>query len=115
MLTRAREYIEEHLTEPITMADLCRGTGASLSSIEKVFRRELSTAPTAYIRARRLDAVRRVLANHEGNGNHISQIATEHGFSHLGRFSIAYREFFGMSPREEREAARTRSVRSSVG
>ena len=114
-LVRAREYIEEHLTEPITMADLCRYTGASLSTIEKVFRRELQMPPTVYIRTHRLDAVRRVLLNDEGNGEYISQIATEHGFSHLGRFSAAYRELFGRSPSEEREAARTRFVRSSVG
>jgi AraC family ethanolamine operon transcriptional activator len=115
VLSRAREYIEEHLTEPITMADLCRVTGASLSSIEKVFRRTLSMAPTAYIRTCRLNAVRRVLVNDGSNGESISRIAADQGFTHLGRFSIAYREFFGMSPREEREAARTRSVRSSVG
>ena len=115
VLTRAREYIEEHLTESITMADLCRYTGASLSTIDKVFRRELQMPPTVYIRTRRLDVVRRVLANDESNGEYISQIATDHGFSHLGRFSVAYREFFGISPSEEREAARTRFVRSSVG
>ena len=96
VLTQAREYIEEHITEPITMADLCRYTGASLSTIEKVFRRELQMPPTVYIRTRRLDAVRRVLVNDESNGEYISQIATDHGFSHLGRFSIAYRALFGM-------------------
>ena len=114
VLTRAREYIEEHLTEPITMADLCRYTGASLSTIEKVFRRELQMPPTVYIRTRRLDAVRRVLVNDESNRKFISEIATDHGFSHLGRFSIAYRALFGMSPRDEREAARSRFVRSSI-
>ena len=114
VLNRAREYIEDHLTVSITMADLRRYTGASLSTIEKVFRHEILMPPTTYIRHRRLDAVRRQLASKDRDGETISRIASNLGFTHLGRFSLAYRELFGISPREERQAARERLVRSSV-
>ena len=115
LLNRAREYIEDHLTEPITMAKLCEYTGASLSTVEKVFRLEVSMPPTAYIRNRRLNAARRMLISHEHDAESISRIAVDSGFNHLGRFSVAYRELFGMSPSRERELARARWVRSTVG
>lgn len=115
LLNRAREYIEDHLAEPITMAALCEYTGASLSTVEKIFRHELSMPPTVYIRNRRLNAARRLLVSDEHDAESISRIAVDSGFTHLGRFSVAYRELFGMSPRQERELAHARWIRSTVG
>lgn len=64
------------------MAGLCEHTGASLSTVEKVFRYELSIPPTAYIRNRRLNAARRLLVSDEHDAESISRIAIDLGFNH---------------------------------
>jgi transcriptional regulator GlxA family with amidase domain len=57
-------------------------------------------SPGQYIRAHRLMSVNRKLIHANRNGDSITRIATDHGFTHLGRFAGAYREQFGELPSE---------------
>jgi len=100
MLMKARCYIEQHIAVPITMYDLCQHTGASLSSIERVFRELLQVTPSHYILAQRLSGVRAGVLTLPAVS--ISDLALQHGFNHLGRFSSAYKSQFGCLPSEER-------------
>lgn len=113
-LNRAREYIEDHLSEPIRMADICSHSGVSLSTLERIFLRELQTQPSSYILARRLDGVRRELISQESTGKQISQIAMDHGLSHMGRFSATYRTYFGQTPSEGRSLAASKGSNRMV-
>ena len=57
--------------------------------------------PQQYVKARRLNAVRRSLLDSDcEQGIRVTDVALDHGFSHLGRFSGEYRRYFGESPRE---------------
>lgn len=103
VLAAARDYIEANLAGVIRMSDVCTASGTSLRTLERVFRRELETTPIAYIRLRRLDAVRRTLASPHGRGQSIARIAIDHGFRHLGRFAATYRKQFGELPSRMRE------------
>lgn len=68
-------------------------------SIQAGFREDLDTTPVAYIRDRRLDAVRRALLEAiPGEGVTVTEVAVRWGFSHLGNFSMVYRQRFGESP-----------------
>jgi transcriptional regulator GlxA family with amidase domain len=87
------------------MADLCTNSGVSLSTLERIFRRELQVTPSAYILARRLAAARQVIVDGEFSDTRIARIASDHGFGHLGRFSACYRRYFGHSPREAQMVA----------
>lgn len=96
---RSMDYIEEHLAEPITLADLERATGMSSRSIQVGFKEDMQTTPIAYIRERRLDKVRQALmAAEPGDGLTVTEAAERWGFSHLGSFSVLYRERYGESP-----------------
>ncbi len=96
---RSLDYIEEHLAEPITLADLVRATGMSSRSIQTGFKEDLLTTPVAYIRERRLDKVRAALMSAvPGEGITVTEVAERWGFSHLGSFSVLYREKYGESP-----------------
>ena len=98
-LDRAREYIDAHLTEVIRIPDICRYSGAQLRSLERVFAKDLGVTPQQYIKARRLNAVRRCLvASERDEGLSVTQLAQDHGFSHLGRFAGDYASYFGESP-----------------
>lgn len=100
-LDRAREHIEAHFRETIRVAALCSYSGTTLRSLERIFSRELGVTPQQYVAARRLNAVRRrLLAADTEQGLRITDVAQDHGFSHLGRFAGEYRRYFGESPRE---------------
>lgn len=98
-VTRSIEYIETHLAETITLGDLAIAAKMSPRSIQAGFREDLDTTPVAFIRDRRLDAVRRTLMQAmPGEGLSVTEAAQRWGFSHLGNFSVLYRRRFGETP-----------------
>jgi AraC-like DNA-binding protein len=100
-LNRAREYIESHLCETIRITSLCRYAQTNARSLERIFARELGMSPQQYVKARRLNAVRRsLLAAKPGQGLLVTDVALSHGFTHLGRFAGDYVRYFGEQPRE---------------
>ena len=77
-------------------------------SIQAGFREDLGTTPIAFVRDRRLDAVRRVLlAALPRDGITVTDVATRWGFTHLGNFSMVYRQRFGESPSETLRGTRS--------
>lgn len=115
----AREYIEAHLFEPIRIPNVCRHAGISARTLERLFGRELSMSPTQYIRARRLNSIRRRLIASDPEACRVTDIAFDHGFTHLGRFAGEYRAFFGEPPSrtlntEPRARQRSRSTNRSL-
>jgi len=101
VLDRAREYIEANLDETIRVASMCRYSGTTLTSLQRIFARELGVSPQQYVMARRLNAVRRrLLVAEEEAAVRVTDVAQDHGFAHLGRFASHYRRYFGESPRE---------------
>ncbi len=100
-MERARDYIEAHADQAIRIESLCEHAGTTLRTLERIFTRELGVTPQQYVKARRLNAVRRRLIDADRDqGLKVTDVALDHGFAHLGRFSGEYRRFFGESPRE---------------
>ena len=100
-LDKARQYIEANLGETIRVASMCRYAGTTLRSLQRIFAREMGMSPQQYVKARRLNAVRRcLLAADENQVLRITEVALNHGLTHLGRFAVEYRRYFGESPRE---------------
>lgn len=96
---RSLDYIERHLAEPITLADLADAAGMSPRSIQQGFKDDLQTTPLRYVRDRRLDRVRTMLMEAgPGDGLSVTEAAEMWGFSHLGNFAGVYRRRFGESP-----------------
>lgn len=97
----ASTYIGEHIDESIRVGDLSDELVTSVSCLERTFRDELHMTPSQYILARRLVAAHKQLKVADACGKAdgiVSRIALDHGFSHLGRFSGAYRNHFGELP-----------------
>jgi transcriptional regulator GlxA family with amidase domain len=55
-------------------------------------------SPSQYILKRRLIRVNKVLKQNDSGYANVTQVAMEHGFSHLGRFASAYNAHFGELP-----------------
>jgi AraC-like DNA-binding protein len=97
---RAQEYIEDHYPHTIRMEDLCRCSCVSLRTLQRSFSEYFQVSPLDYIKARRLNAARQALVAGDSSCGRVTQIALENGFTHLGRFSIDYREHFDESPKD---------------
>ncbi len=95
---RAEEYMRAHLDEPISLATLAREAGCSERTLQNSFKVHRGTSPIAVLRDIRLDYVRRDLSALEDAT--VTDIAFKWGFSHLGRFAIAYATKFGEKPSE---------------
>jgi len=97
---QAEEYIEENYADPIHMEDICGVTGVGVRTLQRSFREYFEVTITDYILNVRLQNAYRELATTHGLQKTVTQIALRHGFSHLGRFSIAFRHRYGTSPNE---------------
>ncbi len=94
---RALDYLQEHLAETFTVDDVAAATGVSTRALQAAFRDELDETVTQVVRNERLARVHADLL--EGIGS-VSDIAYRWGFSHLSRFSAAYRQRYGQLPSE---------------
>ena len=97
---RAREFIEAHAEQALTLADIAQAACVSERTLQEGFRRHLDTTPNACLREVRLQRIHERLRQAAAHGEPITvlQEAYRFGFFHLGRFSAYYRERFGEPP-----------------
>lgn len=98
-VARAIEYLEERFTDNITVEDICKDTGASISTLERAFKERFGITPKTYIRLRRLSGVRQDLLTRRNWGT-VADIASSWGFTHLSQFAKDYRKMFDELPSE---------------
>ncbi len=91
-----RRFIEEHLTEDISLEQLMAISWVSERSLYLLFERHVGLSPRDYMRQRKLERVHTELQ--AATARSVTEVALEHGFVHLGRFSEAYRKRFGELP-----------------
>ena len=94
----AQEFIEEHYRDAVHIEDLCRVTGNGVRTLQRCFREYFNITITDYLNTVRLDAACRELAAAHPSQDSVTKIALRHGYTHLGRFSVKFREHFGESP-----------------
>lgn len=80
-----------------TVADLAKNLGVSVRSLERAMQEASGVGPAEYMRALRLDRVRRQLET-ALKPMSVTDAAAAHGFYHPGRFAKYYRDRFGESP-----------------
>jgi AraC-like DNA-binding protein len=97
---RAQDYIEGHYREAVHIEDLCRVTCVGARTLQRSFREYFHLTVSNYLKILRLDSARRELAAADRAATSVTTIAMQNGWSHLGRFSVDYRQHFGESPRE---------------
>ncbi len=57
----ARDYLEAHLDETVTLADLAAQVGGSPHHLQRTFKRVVGVSPRQYVNARRLERFRRLV------------------------------------------------------
>lgn len=94
LVAAIQSRLEDAQTCPLSIAELCGQLGVSRRTIQYAFQHVLDLNPVAYLRAVRLNHVRRALRV----GDSVTVAATRWGFLHLGSFAQDYRSMFGELP-----------------
>ncbi|MFF2545010.1 helix-turn-helix domain-containing protein [Kitasatospora sp. NPDC058063] len=110
LLARIRGHIEENLADPdLGPEAIARAQHISVRYLHKLFQQD-GTTVGQWVRRRRLDACRRELERPSRRQASVSAVAHRWGFVSHSHFSRAFRDAYGVSPREwQAYAARTDS------
>ncbi len=100
LVQKAREYIDKHKMEPLSLAAVAKAAGASVFHFCKVFRKSTGLKFTDYVARVRLEDARTQLLN---PNRRISEVAYDVGFQSLTQFNRMFKRVFGQSPTEFRE------------
>ena len=104
LITVAKSHISQHLAEPDLGAEaIARALFISVRQVYKLWETEPRSLGQ-WILERRLDAARRELTSPRRRNQTIAAIAGRWGFVDATHFSRRFRQAYGMSPREWRQA-----------
>lgn len=104
LLQRIKTGVEAELANPNLNVDyLCGKFAVSRATLYRLFRAH--DGVNAYIRQRRLARCFQEFSNPQKVPKRISEIAEKWGFSNESSFSRAFRQTFGLSPTDARDAA----------
>lgn len=98
-LLDAVALMEANIEEPLSTLELAEHLGISRRQLERLFKKHLQAVPSRYYLDLRLQQARRLLRKSD---RPVGDIAFATGFSSGAHFSTAYRNHFGIAPREER-------------
>ena len=98
IVERARACINENPDEPLSVADLCLRLGVSRRVLQYSFQEAIHLNPVKFLRAMRLNGVRRALRETDPRNDTVGNIAARWGFWHLSHFAADYKEMFGERP-----------------
>ena len=97
LVLKARDYIDKHKNEELSLADVAKAAGASVFHFCKVFHKATGLKFTDYVARVRLEDARNRLLN---PNLRISEIAYDVGFQSLTQFNRTFKRVFGQSPTE---------------
>ncbi len=96
---RVAEFIEGHLAEEISLADLAQLVNLSPYHFARAFKESFGVPPHRYHIARRMARAKDLL---ETPALSVTQIGIEIGFRETSSFSVAFRKFTGVTPSDFR-------------
>ncbi len=112
-IRRTLDYLEQRLTQQVALATVARHVGLSSPHLCEVFKQATGESIAAYVRRRRLQTARDLLASGDMA---VSDVAGRVGYASVTHFATAFRTAFGTSPGAcrrgpDRDALPTRPAR----
>lgn len=99
LIRRAIKIMENHLEEPVSIADICAQLNTSQRQFNRLFSQYIRKRPGLYYRDIRLDRARSLVTQTDMP---MSEIAFASGFSSHVYFTRAYKSRFGLPPNKDR-------------
>lgn len=97
-LKEAVAFIHRHAVGDVSINDIAAAVHLTPRAVQYLFRRQLDTTPTEYVRRVRLHRAHDELIAAEPSSTTVTEIAQRWGFAHTGRFAVLYRQTYGQSP-----------------
>jgi AraC-like DNA-binding protein len=111
LLDQALAYIEAHLSEKITLGDIAKHCWVSQSTITQTFRNKLGVSFYRCVTQRRLIAAKTLIIE----GTQLESVGRKVGFSDYSSFYRAFKQEFGISPRQFRKKLESPEHASIIG
>lgn len=92
-------YINDHVTEPLSLYDVCRAVHLSREYTARVFKKEMDMTVTDYITRQKLALAKDMLA---GEDISLVDIAERIGYREYNYFSRLFKKQYGTSPKKMR-------------
>lgn len=89
--------MNSYYLKPLTLNELARLSGRSLSAFKRDFQEEFKTSPALWLKNKRLDYADFLLRN---NTKNVTEISTEIGYESVSHFIKMYKEKFGFTPKK---------------
>ena len=96
---RLKEYIQEHLSEPLSLNSLSEQAGFSAAYLSALFKSETGEGIKQYIIRARLERAAELLRS---TNDRIYEIAEKCGFESTRHFSETFSRAYGMTPKKYR-------------
>lgn len=95
VITRAKQYIQDHQEEEIGLADVARAVNTSSFYFCKLFKKATGLNFTDYVSRVRVEKAKNLLLNPNAR---VSEVAFDSGFQSLTHFNRVFRRVAGSSP-----------------
>jgi len=96
-LRRLHDYIDTLQGDSVTLEEIARQAGMSVSAMQRLFRAAEGLSIFEYIRLRRLERARTALEHQEMSVTEAAYLA---GYGSPANFATAFRRQYGLTPRE---------------
>jgi len=100
VITRAKQYIEEHYTEDLSLGQVAKVTHTSVFYFCKLFKKATGINFTEFVSRIRIEKAKNLLLN---PNLRVSEIAFEVGFQSLTHFNRVFKNLLGQSPSDYRD------------
>jgi YesN/AraC family two-component response regulator len=101
IIVRAKEFIEKHKSDPISLSEVARALNVSTFYFCKLFKKATGINFTEYLSRIRIEKAKNLLLN---PNLRVSEIAYEVGFQSLTHFNRVFLRIVGRSPTAYRDA-----------
>lgn len=96
----AEEYIKENISEPLSLSELAKVSGYSLSRFKSKFREETGQTPAAYITAAKVARAKELL---DKTDRSVTEIAMDLSWTSSNYFCTVFKKLTGISPLQYRK------------
>jgi AraC family ethanolamine operon transcriptional activator len=100
VIRKAMDFIDQHTGEYLVVGDLATAVGISERTLRTAFQDYFNVGPVHYLKLRTLRQVRRALKAADPSRTTVTEIATQFGVWHFGRFAHDYRLLYAELPSE---------------